>query len=1359
MRSRVRFLAAIAPLTIGVTSSLVRAADPSWIIINGNWNVPGNWSTGLVPGNGDFVHLTFNDALSRGIVYNYTGPAVTYLQMDLNNDGAGTPQFAQNSASTVYSVQNENIGTTGTGNWVVNGGVHNALNLGFATTTATSQGFGFQNNGAVNVSNAEIIGLMGAASFRQTNGTNTCGILEMGTGSLSTGSYSLTGGTLTSGSDEIGDRGSASLLISGGFHTVNNNATFGANAGATGFGSLTVGTFNVTGGLILGGLGSGSLIQGSGALICGSMSLGAQATGTGTYELDGAVATFTNGYHVGDLGAGKIILPGGSMTLTGDGYVGVSGAGTVNQTGGVQTIGTSLANRTLSIGSLSSGIGTYLLSGTGSLAVNGFERVGDAGSGIFNQSSGIHSIVANDPNSFTLLLGAQAGGHGAYVLSGGTLITNASESVGINGGVGTFLQSGGTHTAANLDVCFGSASTGYYQLSAGSLVVSTSEFVANPTGSFEQTGGVHIIGTAPNSATLSILGGGTFYLSGTASLSVNSTELVGSFGSGTFNQSGGVHTVSGSGSGELRVASASGTTGLYLLSGGTLSVDGSFEAGYAGNGTINQSGGTVTTGLVGLGISSGSAGTYLLSGDGYLSAINEELGFSGTANFIQSGGTNVASGIDLAGAAGQTASYSLSGGLLVVPGTGGVSVASAGNGTFNQNGGDFEIPSSTHLALGGSAGSSGTYLLSGTGALNVQNTETVGASGVGNFLQSGATNSAGILNIAQNGGSAGTYSLSGGSLTVITSAYVGGSSLGPGGTGILVINGGEMTVGSTLRLFDTGTAVPFGTEIDLMSGTLSVGFLDISANRGRFNWTGGTLRIFASGLNVGNSGSFGPALSLNSKTLMIPQGTTIDIGAKLEGTSATMTGGSFTNSGKVSFVDSTLSFNAASTNSLGATISLIGSTMNLGTGPSKLINQGRMNLIDSTINGDIANTGGGQIDTAGNVTFNGAITGGGALAVHNQAQFLPGSVPNDPARSEVLQTLSIDSGASLDLANNSMILDYAGPVGTLVSDVRQHLHNLRLLSSSATSTRRLGYGDNTVLLKPTFAGHSVDASSVLIKYTYAGDADLDGDADGVDIGTWATNFTGELGGTGSMVWTQGDWDYDGDVDGVDAGLWAQAFTGELGGGGLGNLIVNNPNIAPAAASILRGMGIIVVPEPAAVGFLAGLGTAAVSCRRRRSRVIGVVQRPDQAAEKVFREDFVVEGARSAVAASLDGRLAVHSEISQNQRNHQRRPVEPHATMSEHPVAAAREFGTEPGHRMQPVQIGQLVVLDRQVNIEKLVEQFRNPVINAAFQVDHGVDPTIQNRFPVMDSGREEQASLVIHRNDLMKHVHCFGHLT
>ena len=68
----------------------------------------------------------------------------------------------------------------------------------------------------------------------------------------------------------------------------------------------------------------------------------------------------------------------------------------------------------------------------------------------------------------------------------------------------------------------------------------------------------------------------------------------------------------------------------------------------------------------------------------------------------------------------------------------------------------------------------------------------------------------------------------------------------------------------------------------------------------------------------------------------------------------------------------------------------------------------------------------------------------------------------------------------------------------------------------ATQHTALGYARASQVLTPSggiFRLHNRrDRQRTIIKYTYYGDADLDGDADGVDIGTWATNFTGELSG-------------------------------------------------------------------------------------------------------------------------------------------------------------------------------------------------------------------------------------------------------
>jgi hypothetical protein len=193
---------------------------------------------------------------------------------------------------------------------------------------------------------------------------------------------------------------------------------------------------------------------------------------------------------------------------------------------------------------------------------------------------------------------------------------------------------------------------------------------------------------------------------------------------------------------------------------------------------------------------------------------------------------------------------------------------------------------------------------------------------------------------------------------------------------------------------------------------------------------------------------------------------------------------------------------------------------------------------------------------------------------------------NNPSGTSKLSSLQVQSpGGVLDLTNNSLVIDYSGPAGTLVDNLRVSLLAGRIIASSAVGqTTGLGYGDNALLSKGSFAGQTVDATSLLIKFTYFGDSDLDGDVDVADLGALATHW--QVDGT----WTGGDFDYNGVVDVNDLGLLAGNWQA-----GIANPL--SPDFATAALKM--GLPVQSVPEPT-LSVLLGVLSFSLN-RPRRSR--------------------------------------------------------------------------------------------------------------------------------------------------------------
>jgi hypothetical protein len=90
----------------------------------------------------------------------------------------------------------------------------------------------------------------------------------------------------------------------------------------------------------------------------------------------------------------------------------------------------------------------------------------------------------------------------------------------------------------------------------------------------------------------------------------------------------------------------------------------------------------------------------------------------------------------------------------------------------------------------------------------------------------------------------------------------------------------------------------------------------------------------------------------------------------------------------------------------------------------------------------------------------------------------------------------------------------------------------------------VGFAESSDVLGPTggsFSGITVDGTAVLVKYTWYGDAQLDGMVDITDLGRLATNW--QMAGG----WAQGDFNYDNFVYITDLGLLATNWLAGVGG--------------------------------------------------------------------------------------------------------------------------------------------------------------------------------------------------------------------
>ena len=141
-----------------------------------------------------------------------------------------------------------------------------------------------------------------------------------------------------------------------------------------------------------------------------------------------------------------------------------------------------------------------------------------------------------------------------------------------------------------------------------------------------------------------------------------------------------------------------------------------------------------------------------------------------------------------------------------------------------------------------------------------------------------------------------------------------------------------------------------------------------------------------------------------------------------------------------------------------------------------------------------------------------------------------------------------------------------------------------------------GVAGGTALMA-TFDGQPVANTDVLVKYTYFGDANLDGKVDGADYGRIDAGYNSQSTATRLTGWYNGDFNYDGKVDGSDYTLIDNAFNTQ--GPQITSSVADGGSVLAAATSEIAPVTAAgaAVPEPATVGLLA-VGGLGLLVRRR-----------------------------------------------------------------------------------------------------------------------------------------------------------------
>jgi hypothetical protein len=189
-----------------------------------------------------------------------------------------------------------------------------------------------------------------------------------------------------------------------------------------------------------------------------------------------------------------------------------------------------------------------------------------------------------------------------------------------------------------------------------------------------------------------------------------------------------------------------------------------------------------------------------------------------------------------------------------------------------------------------------------------------------------------------------------------------------------------------------------------------------------------------------------------------------------------------------------------------------------------------------TFAGNVMSSGAWNVDIAG-VTSLALASGGFTIAsdLAGRALSVESNATVDVLASTRLATLSITGGATVNMNDNELALrnTSADEIGAMIfsgalGSVLAPENSIFTLGTAPAPDVLFITGGETAL----FSGLTVTAQDVLVKYTYGGDANLDGVVDVADYG--AIDNWIQFPGTAGYV--NGDFNYDGVIDVADYGF-------------------------------------------------------------------------------------------------------------------------------------------------------------------------------------------------------------------------------